>query len=85
MSRKLVSVIPLLATGAAAVAIALGPPASAAPGQCTSSPETTVCQQPGNSDVTAKPPQDASAQDGRGAGGQNGSYGPAGDYPPVGN
>lgn len=82
MSRKLVSAIPLLATGAAAVAIAFGPPASAAPGQCTTSPETTVCQQPGNSDVTAKPPQDA---DGRGAVGQNGSYGPAGDYPPVGN
>jgi len=85
MSRTFASAIPLLATGAAAVAIALGPPASAGPEQCTNSPETTVCQQPGNDDVTAKPPQDASDQDGRGAGAQNGSYGPAGDYPPVGN
>jgi hypothetical protein len=86
MLRMFMSTTPLLATGAAALAIALGAPASAAPEQCTNSAETTVCQQPGSSDITARPPQDAGGgQTGGGANEQNGSYGPAGDLPPVGN
>lgn len=72
----------ILAGGATALAIVLGPIASAQPTEnCQDTGLATTCESPGHNDITAHPPM------GSGAGGantQNGVYGPAGDRPPVG-
>jgi hypothetical protein len=68
--------IPALCAGAAAIAIALGPPAPAQGPGCNNQGGATVCQTPGSASETAIPPQTS--------GGQNGSYGPSGDTPPSG-
>ena len=81
MSRIIMSVAPALA----AAVLAVAPAASAAPEQCTNAPQATVCQAPGNSDVTVNPPQTGAGGTGSGANEQNGDYGPSGDTPPVGN
>ena len=59
MSRNLKKYItPLLAAGAAAVAIAAAPTAFATDQQsCNGSGSGTVCQSPGNVRITAPPPQ----------------------------
>jgi hypothetical protein len=81
MSKKLWSIAPCLAAGAAAFALAAGPTAFAeGPADCSASAMSTVCQSPGNSNEVAIP---QNVQPG-GDGGQNGSYGPSGDTPPVG-
>jgi hypothetical protein len=46
---------PLLLTGASAVAIAVAPLAQAAP-TCTSTGTASVCESPGNAQVSATPP-----------------------------
>jgi hypothetical protein len=71
-------IAPLLAACAATLAIAASPAAFAQEPNCTNSGGATVCQSPGNSSEFAAPPA------GTGANSQNGSYGPAGDTPPVG-
>jgi hypothetical protein len=85
MSFKLVSTMPVMAACAAAAAIALAGPASAAQDECTNSGSSTVCEQPGNSTIFAAPGDAAGGgQSGQGAAGagnanvQNGTYGPAG-------
>jgi hypothetical protein len=81
MSTKLWSIAAGLAAGAAGIAIAAGPVAYAeGPGDCVNSTTSVVCQSPGNSDEVAIPQGVQPGNDG----GQNGSYGPSGDTPPVG-
>jgi hypothetical protein len=85
MSRFIMSVAPALAAGAAAAVFAVAPPASAEPEQCANATDSTVCESPGNSNITVNPPQTGAGGVGGGANEQNGSYGPSGNTPPVGN
>lgn len=85
MSRIIMSIAPALAAGAAAAVFAVAPAASAAPEQCTNAADSTVCQSPGNSDITVNPPQTGAGGTGGGANEQNGNYGPSGNTPPFGN
>lgn len=79
MSFKFITATPILAACAAAGAIALAGPASAAQEECTTSATSTVCESPGSASIVAAPGDTAAS-----AGDQNGMYGPAGDVPPVG-
>jgi hypothetical protein len=60
MRIRLSYITPLLATGAAAVAIAAAPTATAAPTAihktCSSSGSGSTCQSPGNVEVNSSPP-----------------------------
>jgi hypothetical protein len=57
MGMKLKCITPLLAAGAAAVAIAASPTAFAADQQsCNSSGSAAVCQSPGNVQIKSPPP-----------------------------
>jgi hypothetical protein len=84
MPLKLWSIAPLAGCTAAA-AIALSPAAFAQePNSCIDQAGVTVCQTPGNSNETVTPPQTGGGNQ-IPNNGQNGSYGPSGDTPPVGN
>ena len=52
MRIKLTHVTPLLATGAAAVAILAAPTAAALPKICAANGAGTTCQSPGNVEIT---------------------------------
>mgnify|MGYP003543417969 FL=1 len=60
MRIKLTHVTPLLAAGAAAVAIVAAPTATAAPtplqNTCIATGAVTTCQTPGNVEITNSPP-----------------------------
>ncbi len=60
MRIKLTHVTPLLAAGAAAVAIVAAPTAAAAPtplqNTCIATGAVTTCQTPGNVEITNSPP-----------------------------
>ena len=69
----------------AAAAIAFGAPASASPEECTNTVDSTVCEGSGSSSIVVTPGDSGSGGVGVGANEQNGTYGPAGNLPPVGN
>jgi hypothetical protein len=56
MRIKLTYVTPLLAAGAAAVAIVAAPTAAALPRICVATGAGTTCQSPGNVEINDSPP-----------------------------
>ena len=79
MSKNILRSAPwLIATCAAGAAIALAPIGNAETLGCTNGGASTLCQGPGNAQLVVTP------QFSGGRIGQNGPYGPAGNFAPVG-
>jgi hypothetical protein len=84
-----ISITTMIAIAGATAAVVLAPGAYADGGDapCADEGSATVCQQPGNANVIATPPEQAGGAGGASGGSgnsQNGPYGPSGSQPPVG-